>query len=237
MIPTKEWIEKYEKVKELLVSPVHYGNLFSQNEVQGKKLFILPMGTVHFPTGNVLVRDPLVYLNRNAEPYLQKVPTGIFPLETLVVEIEEDHYRYVATRVKFSNEKAAVYREALIGNEDLDNVDGESFFGFNVDAGLATVVDVKTRDAYCNFESRWANENPDKNIYDDYFAKEFKKSYVANPRFQRDGGDWINYPLEGTDLTVPMIQSGFGDGKYPVYFGYDKNDAICELVIEYIFAG
>jgi len=42
---------------------------------------------------------------------------------------------------------------------------------------------------------------------------------------------------DGTGLTVPMIQSGFGDGKYPVYFGYDKNDTICELVIEYIFAG
>ena len=151
MIPTKEWIEKYEKVKELLVSPVHYGNLFSQDGVHGKKLFILPMGTVHFPTGNILVRDPLVYLDKNEEPYLQKVPTGIFPLETLVVEIEEDHYRYVATRVKFSDEKAAVYREALIGNEDLDDVNGESFFGFNVDAGLATVVDVKTRDAYCDF--------------------------------------------------------------------------------------
>lgn len=50
MLPGKEWIEKYEKVKELLVSPVHYGNLFSQDEVHGKKLFILPMGTVNFPT-------------------------------------------------------------------------------------------------------------------------------------------------------------------------------------------
>ena len=86
MLPTKEWIEKYEKVKELLESPVHYGNLFSQDEVQGKKLFILPMGAVNFPTGNILVRDPLVYLDKNEEPYLQKVPTGIFPLETLVID-------------------------------------------------------------------------------------------------------------------------------------------------------
>ena len=92
MLPIKEWIEKYEKVKELLESPVHYGNLFSQDEVQGKKLFILPMGAVNFPTGNILVRDPLVYLDRNEEPYLQKAPTGIFPLETLVVEIEKNHY-------------------------------------------------------------------------------------------------------------------------------------------------
>ena len=237
MIPAKEWLETYEKVKDLLVSSVHYGNLFSQKEVQGKKLFVLPMGSVHFPTGNILVRDPLVYLHRNEEPYLQKAPVGIFPLETLVAEIEEDHYRYVATRVKFSDERAVVYREALTGNEALEDADGDSFFGFNVDAGLATVVDVKTRDAYCDFEDAWITENPDKNIYDDYFAKEFEKSYAQNPRFQRDGGDWINYPLERTDLSVPMIQSGFGDGRYPVYFGYDKNGTVCDLVIEYIFVG
>ena len=30
-----------------------------------------------------------------------------------------------------------------------------------------------------------------------------------------------------------MIQSGFGDGQYPVYFGYDENNNVCEVVIEY----
>ena len=159
------------------------------------------MGTVHFPTGNILVRDLLVYLDRSEAPYLQQAPVGTFPIDTLVVEIEEDDYRYIATRVKFSDAKAVVYREALTGNEDLEQADGESFFGFNVDVGLATVVDVKTRDAYCDFESRWSNENPGKNIYDDYFAKEFKKSYTTNPRFQRDGGDWINYPYRRKGLN------------------------------------
>ena len=31
-----------------------------------------------------------------------------------------------------------------------------------------------------------------------------------------------------------MFQSGFGDGTYPAYFGYDKNGAICRLVIHFI---
>ena len=34
-----------------------------------------------------------------------------------------------------------------------------------------------------------------------------------------------------------MIQSGFGDGLYPVYFGYDENGELCDIVIEYIFVG
>jgi hypothetical protein len=31
-----------------------------------------------------------------------------------------------------------------------------------------------------------------------------------------------------------MFASGFGDGTYPVYFGYDKDDKICQIAIEFI---
>lgn len=31
-----------------------------------------------------------------------------------------------------------------------------------------------------------------------------------------------------------MIQSGFGDGCYPVYFGYDRAGNLCRMVMEYI---
>ena len=75
MLPTKEWIEKYEKVKELLVSPVHYGNLFSQNEVKGKKLFILPMGTVHFPTGNTISQTILAVPSMNISEKKKPFPS------------------------------------------------------------------------------------------------------------------------------------------------------------------
>ena len=234
---TKDWFEQYEKAKDILVSPIDYGELFNKKEVQGKKLFVLNMGEVNFPTGSILVRDPLVYLKRQEQPYMQKVHAGVFPIDTLVAEVGEDHYRYVATRVKFSDTKALIYRNALKGNENLSDVNENSFYGFYVDAGLATIADVETRDRYCDFEENWYKENPDGNIYDDFFAEEFKKSYKRNPNFQREEGDWINFNIPNTNLSIPMIQSGFGDGEYPVYFGYDKDGEVCEVVIEYIYVG
>lgn len=57
---------------------------------------------------------------------------------------------------------------------------------------------------------------------------------MKNPEFQRTDGDWINFKIPGTDLSIPMIQTGFGDGVYPAYFGYDENKNICELVVQYI---
>ena len=106
MNTTKEWIEKYETVKHLLVAPMNYAEVFEKNEIHGKKLFVLEMGEIIFPTGELLVRDPLVWLNREEKPYLTKVPRGKYSIETLVAEIEEEYYRYVLTRVKFNENKA-----------------------------------------------------------------------------------------------------------------------------------
>jgi len=172
---SEKWLKEYEEVKNLLTSSVNYAHCFEMKEIQGKEVFVLDMGEVNFPTGEILVRDPLVWLHR--------------------------------------------------------------VFGFFVDAGLATIVDVETKNAYCDFKDSWYEENPGKNIYDDFFAEIFEKNAVENPLYQREGGDWINFRIPNTDLNIPMIQTGFGDGVYPVYFGYDKNKNLCDIVIEYIYLG
>ena len=233
--PSIEWKKKYEAVKNLLTSPVNYAKCFDMKEIQGKEIFILDMGEIEFPTGDILVRDPLVWLNRDEKAYLTSVPRGKYRIETLVVKLEEDHYRYALSRVRFTENVPKIYYEALKGDENLDEVDGDSIFGFNVDAGLATIVDVATRNAYCDFKDKWYAENPDKNIYDDFFTEVFANNAEENPNYQREGGDWINFKLPNSELSIPMIQSGFGDGRYPVYFGYDENGELCDLVVEYIY--
>ena len=233
--PSIEWKKKYEAVKNLLTSPVNYAKCFDMKEIQGKEIFLLDMGEIEFPTGDILVRDPLVWLNRDEKAYLTSVPRGKYRIETLVVKLEEDHYRYALSRVRFTENVPKIYYEALKGDENLDEVDGDSIFGFNVDAGLATIVDVATRNAYCDFKDKWYAENPDKNIYDDFFTEVFANNAEENPNYQREGGDWINFKLPNSELSIPMIQSGFGDGRYPVYFGYDENGELCDLVVEYIY--
>jgi len=67
-----------------------------------------------------------------------------------------------------------------------------------------------------------------------YFADLFQKSYEDNPKYQRDGGDWINWTIPGTDYHLPIFQTGIGDGIYPVYLAYDKDNNVCQLIIEFI---
>lgn len=233
---TSEWLENYNNNKHLLVPPSDLNSYFTENETAGQKLEVFSIGAIEIPTGEILVRDPLVYLNELSEirPYFKKVPTGKYEVKICAVISEEDCARYALVKIDFTKENPLRYEEALIGTENLDEFGEGEYFGFNVDAGLATIIDEKVAESYIEFQNKWKKENPDKNIYDDYFAKIFKKSYEENPKYQRSGGDWINWTIPNTNYQVPMFQSGFGDGTYPVYFGYDKNDEICQLVIEFI---
>ena len=79
--PSIEWKKRYKAVKNLLTSPVNYAKCFDMKEIQGKKIFILDMGEIEFPTGDILVRDPLVWLNRDEKAYLTSVPRGKYRID------------------------------------------------------------------------------------------------------------------------------------------------------------
>lgn len=101
-----------------------------------------------------------------------------------------------------------------------------------VDAGLGGFFDYKTGIEYNKFLDKFHADNPDGNIYDDFFAAEFKKNAIT-PDDQTDYGNWINYTFPNTDLNITMFQSGYGDGVYPAYWGLDEQGDIVSLVIDF----
>ena len=75
---SQEWLQKYQEIKHLLTSSINYADYFDRKEIQGAEIFVLDMGKVTFPSGEILVRDPLVWLRREEKPYLQSVPKGTY---------------------------------------------------------------------------------------------------------------------------------------------------------------
>ena len=76
------WMKKWESVKEKTVCPVDLNTYFEQEEIAGKSLTTINIGSCDLPSGNLLVRDPLVYLpNRNERPYFQNAPAGKYETE------------------------------------------------------------------------------------------------------------------------------------------------------------
>lgn len=226
----ENWMQKYEEVKDILTCPTDLESYFTSEEISGQKMETMDIGNVSLPSGKIVVRDPLVDLNANQSPYFIQAPKGNFPVTIAVVKSEDWGDRYTVVKVEFTKEKPIVYREALVGIEELEDVTEDDYFGFGVDAGLGCITDTEVLPFVDNF---FEEANID-NVYDDYFADLFEESYKTNPNNQRDAGDWINWKVPNTEYQIPMFASGFGDGVYPVYFAYDTNGEICGLYIQFI---
>nr|WP_315032693.1 DUF4241 domain-containing protein [uncultured Chryseobacterium sp.] len=226
----ESWMQKWEKVKDILISPVDIENYFTSNEIMDQKMEVMEIGNVSLPSGKVIVRDPLVFLNAREKPYFVEVPKGNFPVKIAVVKLEEWGDRYSAVKVEFTKEKPVVYREALIGIENLEDINEGDYFGFAVDAGLGCITDPEV----VPYVDKFISELNVDNAYDNYFAELFAKSYKENPANQRELGDWLNWTVPNTEYQIPMFASGVGDGTYPVYFAYDAQGKICGLYIQFI---
>lgn len=230
------WQACYAQVQSLLDPGVDFNRYFDSKTTMpgGERVAHLSLGNVSLPKGQVIVCDPLTYLDW-ARPYQQTVPAGTYAVECCVrPQSETDSARYMAVRVRFSAAEAVRFENALVGDEELCDMEAGDFFGFAVDAGLACICDAETHQAALAFVQTWYAENPDGNIYDDYFAGLFAESCRSAPAHQREGGDWLNWTVPGSEWQIPMFQSGYGDGSYPVYWGFDAAGRVCQLVIQFI---
>ena len=230
-MPTAAWWEIYGAVKEKLTCKIDLDTYFTEKTIRGTAVDTLEIGEVRFPTGTILACDPLIELE-DALPYLQTVPAGTYPVTICVVPSERFGDRYACVKVTISGERPVRYDMGMVGREDLaeEPAEGE-FYGFFVDAGMGCIADVKAQEA---FRAYWAQrKQAEEGIdpYNDLFSDLLEENSKKHPRYQRSCGDWLNWTVPGTDCNIPLFASGWGDGVYPCYFGYDAADKVCGVYI------
>ncbi|XLS30641.1 DUF4241 domain-containing protein [Flavobacteriaceae bacterium M23B6Z8] len=195
----------------------------------------IDIGNIHLPTGKVIASDP--FFTRNAKAFSRSVEPGTYPVKIYITEIEPEHYRIAFAKIKFQRETATNWILAVSDDTKIDDLlnlkDGE-FFGFAVDAGLGCFLDEKTNASYLSKMEKFYNDHPNKNYYDDLLASEFAK-YSSGKKYSGALGDWNNHMLNDTsDLNVIMFTSGWGDGYYPTYWGYNSRKDMVELTIDFL---
>ena len=228
------WQEMYERNKEKFRCKIDLESYFNEKKIGIMEVDTLDIGEVNLPTGEILTCDPLVELGE-AKTYIQKTPVGKFPVKIAVVLSEDYGDRYACVKVEFSKNKPVVYELAVTGNEEeMDEAKEDEYYGFGVDAGMGCVADKKTQDEYVNYWKKLEEEEGADNPYDDIFEELLEESFKKSPKYQRDCGDWANFIIPNSDLNIPVFASGWGDGYYPCYFGYDEKGELCGFYIHFI---
>ncbi len=196
--------------------------------------FYLTIGKIDCPTGKIVVADPLAYLPSNQfSPTLDiEIEPGEYPVEVSICRREELGIRMCTARLKIKDTEATNYVLANPTKETAAFVAKDGIMsGFPVDAGMISICDEQVAKEYKEFLDEWYKDNPGGNHYDDYFANFFKESDEKLPQYQREGGDFIEWKNPKTKNKLVMVASGFGDGFYQSYWGYDKDEEICELIV------
>ena len=176
-------------------------NLF----IESNKISLHTAGEVDFPTGQVIIADPLCYLHskENRKILDRTIPIGKYKVELAILNSKTISKRVVGARLKIKNDK-------IIRYEQTQNI-SSSFNGFGVDAGLASFCDATVAEEYTKFYSN-----------NDYFIKLLQ------------GKQFIHWELPGTNHKIAMFETGFGDGYYMSLYGLNEKDEVCELVIPFI---
>lgn len=233
-MPTTEWMKKYEAMKDKLICKTDLDAYFTKKVIGKMEVDVLDIGTSHFPTGKIFACDPLVELE-DTPPFLQTIPAGTYPVKICVVPSEKYGDRYACVKVEVSGEKPIRYELGMVGNENLDEELGEDeYFGFGVDAGMGCIADVQTQEAFQAYWTKRLEKDPDIDPYNDLFCDLLEENAKARPKYQEKYGDWLNWTVPDTDCNLPMFHSGWGDGYYPVYFGYDAKGEVCAVYVRFI---
>ncbi len=233
-MPTTEWMNKYKSVKNKLTCKTDLDAYFTEKVIGTMVVDVLDIGTVQFPTGTVFACDPLIELE-DCLPFLQTIPAGTYPMQICVVPSEKYGDRYACVKVMVSGQKPVRYELGMTGIENLDEElsDGD-YFGFGVDAGMGCIADTQTQAAFKAYWAKRLAEDSDIDPYNDLFCDLLEENAKVHPKYQLDHGDWLNWTVPDTDCSLPIFSSGWGDGYYPVYFGYDAKDKVCGVYIHFI---
>ena len=206
-----------------------------QRVFAGKDVQTFTFEDVRFPTGNILCADPFCTLTDEDELTLleETVPAGTYPVSLAIVHMPHDLVRIAGMKLTVSDTSAETYQPAETWYMR-NGLHKEGLMGFAVEAGLACFADEKAAEAARQFFRKWREEHPGVNFYNEYFAPLFRESHDAYPDLQREEGDFIRWQIPESEEEIVISATGYGDGYYSTYCGYDSQDKLCEIVVMFM---
>lgn len=136
------WIA-FEKNLKFLNQKTYLVEFFQGLFRKNRNIETFVVGEADFPTGEIVLADPLAYLGGEYATYLERrIPIGSYPVELSICRSKAAGLRIAAARLVISDKEAVRYETAMPKGkkiEDLGKPGVWTFFG--VDTGLACFTD------------------------------------------------------------------------------------------------
>lgn len=210
------------------MSGLNFNRVFNHNKEKLGDNFSLTrqdIGSLNLKTGEIIANDPLTLFEDDT--FLETVELGEYPVSVFVLNLHQNGDKRVAlAAIYFSDKEAKSWKMATIDpDQDVLSLGEDQIFGYGVDSGLGGFMD-KAAMVYLTDLELDSPKAYEKLIFDDIPLK-LNEDYV-------DTYNAIIYKLdEKENINMALFSSGFGDGAYASYYGYDENDKVCCLVTDF----
>lgn len=172
------------------------------------------IGEIALPTGQLVSCDPFVF--PETEPFTLTLPRGTFPVVLSVAKFATDQ-RVAFAVVRFRQSTPIVWDMLTVGDQDKSNLEPDHFFGYPVDAGTGCFMDRSTGLGLAQ------QMNDDYSFYETMIA-EMDKTYVHT---------WSWLDMRFGDGNLIAFSSGYGDGLYATYVGFDTDGEVSVIVTDF----
>ena len=172
------------------------------------------IGKLNVVNGQIIACDPFLF--NDDKPFNNLFPIGHFPIELAIADINDDE-RVGFSRIKFSDKIPVRWTIAVTLDQDASKLSDEEIFGYGVDSGTGCFMDTAGAEKYSTYLEQ---QEDNYNIVIDEMEATYK-----------DTRSWLLWDREG--FNVAMYSTGWGDGLYATYIGYDSENIICRLVSDF----
>ncbi|MDP4087607.1 MAG: DUF4241 domain-containing protein [Bacillota bacterium] len=175
------------------------------------------IGKINLETGKVVACDPAMTYQQ--EPFITQFPTGRFPVQLAIAKVNGNENELVGfSRILFSEEPVVKWEFALKKGQEPISIFGKTMYYYPVDGGLGQFMD---ESSFNKLEK--LDEHSNSQVLDTLFAELDKHT----------GRSWQFANTSYKNINMVAFTSGFGDGRYSTYVGYDKDGKPCRLLTDF----
>ena len=173
-------------------------------------------GVLFLPSSALVASDAFII---DATPFTLDVPAGRHPVSVLRSDFDDGDRRIAAAMVRFAAGDPVRWELALVPGQDRSTLGPDDIFGYGVDSGTGAftspeaVAQLKTEASYTAFSDALMAAMPGKAVTDPLTA-----SVLVDPT---------------TQVNVVAFASGFGDGTYPSYAGFDRDGQVVVVLTDF----
>lgn len=205
------------QIKKLKTLRLGESNKFFKKSNLHEKIVEQPLGLLNLPTGKIVANDPLCFFE--TIPFEKPVAPGNYPVILYIHHIEDDR-RVAFAEIRFTENLPYRFELALKERENAEELSEDDYYGYGVDSGTGGFMDKLTCDEFVSLLE----------TLEDGMLPELEEALNAS---YIDTYSTVNYKLPGQEHNLVVFSSGFGDGCYSSYWGYDEYDKLCCLITDF----